>query len=221
MLATFSSPVHDPHTRVEGVADDGDTLYVAYTYPYTYTDLQLYLRKLEADPVRRNRFRRRVLCTTLAGNDCDLITITSFAADAAAMAARKGVVISARVHPGECNASWMMQGFIDYLTGPSLDAKILRDNFVFKIVPMLNPDGVIVGNYRCSLAGVDLNRWWKSPSRKLHPTVWHTKEVKRGGAGRSSGPVMAMRELHVCACTDTKRFLHTRPHSPTADPSPV
>ena len=33
------------------------------------------------------------------------------------------------------------------------DAKILRDNFVFKIVPMLNPDGVINGNYRCSLAG--------------------------------------------------------------------
>ena len=26
----------------------------------------------------------------------------------------------------------MTQGIIDYLTGPSLDAKILRDNFVFK-----------------------------------------------------------------------------------------
>jgi len=28
-----------------------------------------------------------------------------------------------------------------------------------QIVPMLNPDGVINGSYRCSLAGVDLNRW--------------------------------------------------------------
>jgi murein tripeptide amidase MpaA len=71
---------------------------------------------------------------------------------------RKGIVITARVHPGETNASWMMKGIIDYLVGPSLDAKILRDNFVFKIVPMLNPDGVINGNYRCSLAGCDLNR---------------------------------------------------------------
>lgn len=26
---------------------------------------------------------------------------------------------------------------------------------------MLNPDGVIVGNYRCNLAGVDLNRVWQ------------------------------------------------------------
>mgnify|MGYP006141174239 CR=1 FL=1 len=61
---------------------------------------------------------------------------------------------------------------IDYLTGPSLDAAILRDNFVFKIIPMLNPDGVIVGNYRCSLAGSDLNRNYIAPLRKLHPTIF-------------------------------------------------
>lgn len=27
-------------------------------------------------------------------------------------------------------------------------AKVLRDNLVFKIAPMLNPDGVYLGNYR-------------------------------------------------------------------------
>jgi murein tripeptide amidase MpaA len=51
-----------------------------------------------------------------------------------------------------------MQGIIDFLTGPEKSAKILRNTYVFKIVPMLNPDGVIVGNYRCSLSGLDLNR---------------------------------------------------------------
>ena len=40
----------------------------------------------------------------------------------------------------------MMKGIIDYLTGPTLNAKILRDNFVFKVVPMLNVDGVVIGN---------------------------------------------------------------------------
>ena len=89
------------------------------------------------------------------------------------------MVISGRVHPGESNASWMMKGFIDYLTGPSLDAKILRDNFVFKVVPMLNPDGVINGNYRCSLAGCDLNRQWQDPSKKLNPTIFNTKMMMK------------------------------------------
>jgi murein tripeptide amidase MpaA len=56
------------------------------------------------------------------------------------------VVLSSRVHPGETGASYMMKGIIDYLTGPNLNAKILRDNFIFKIVPMLNPDGVINGS---------------------------------------------------------------------------
>ena len=167
--ATFT--VEFPH--------DQDTVYLAYCFPYTYSDLQRYLYALEKDPKRRNRFRRRPLCQTLAGNNCDLLTITSFACDSQALKARKGVVVTARVHPGESNSSYMMKGVIDYLTGPSLDAKILRDNFVFKIVPMLNPDGVIVGNYRCSLAGVDLNRNWDNPSRKLNPTIYYTKNMIR------------------------------------------
>ena len=74
---------------------------------------------------------------------------------------RKGVVLSARVHPGESVGSWMMKGAIDFLTDEtSEEAEILRQNFVFKVIPMLNPDGVINGNYRCSLAGCDLNRRW-------------------------------------------------------------
>ncbi|CAN0510831.1 unnamed protein product, partial [Scytosiphon promiscuus] len=63
-----------------------------------------------------------------------------------------------RVHPGETNASWMMKGVLDYLTSDCPQAMALRDKLVFKIVPMLNPDGVIVGNQRCSLAAIDLNR---------------------------------------------------------------
>ncbi|KAL0490549.1 cytosolic carboxypeptidase [Acrasis kona] len=160
--------------------NDNDTYYFSYCYPYTYTNLQNYLNSLENDSVRRKLFRRRTLCQTLAGNNCDLLTITSFMCDPQSLKNRKGVVISARVHPGESNASWMMKGVIDFLTGPSLDAKILRDNFVFKIVPMLNPDGVINGNYRCSLAGFDLNRRWNDCNPKLCPTIHHTKQmVKR------------------------------------------
>ena len=51
-----------------------------------------------------------------------------------------------------------MEGVIDFLMSMDGDACKLRDKYVFKIVPMLNPDGVITGNYRSSLGGYDLNR---------------------------------------------------------------
>jgi len=137
---------------------DNDTAYFAHCYPYTYTDLCRYLDQLESDPKKKNRMRRRTMTQTLAKNNVDMLTITSFNSDPEAAKHKKGIVLSARVHPGETCASYMMKGIIDYLTGPTLNAKILRDNFEFKIIPMLNPDGVINGNTRCSLAGVDLNR---------------------------------------------------------------
>jgi murein tripeptide amidase MpaA len=92
---------------------------------------------------------------------------------------KKGVFISARVHPGESNSSWVMKGIIDFLTSSQTEAKLLRDNFVFKIVPMINPDGVINGNYRCSLVGQDLNRRWKNPSKTLHPENCAVKRLIR------------------------------------------
>jgi murein tripeptide amidase MpaA len=70
----------------------------------------------------------------------------------------------ARQHPGETPGSFMAEGIMDFLTDPdNSEAEYLRNKFVFKIIPMLNPDGVIHGNYRCSLAGVDLNRKWDNP----------------------------------------------------------
>lgn len=100
---------------------------------------------------------RNTLCRTIAGNKCEYLTITS-RDNVDKKSERRGVMFSARVHPGETNASWMMKGLIDFLVGDSVEAQVLREKFVFKIIPMLNPDGVINGNYRCSLSGCDLNR---------------------------------------------------------------
>lgn len=44
---------------------------------------------------------------------------------------------------------------------------------------MLNPDGVIVGNSRCSLNGRDLNRQYRSVIRDAHPEIWNTKTMLR------------------------------------------
>ena len=44
-------------------------------------------------------------------------------------------------------------------------------------MPMLNLDGVAHGNYRCSLAGRDLNRLWDSPRRSVAPTIAALKSL--------------------------------------------
>lgn len=44
----------------------------------------------------------------------------------------------------------------------SLDQNVLEmlDRFNIVLIPMVNPDGIIHGNSRCNLAGLDLNRNW-------------------------------------------------------------
>jgi len=132
---------------------------------------------------------RKLLCRTLSGTPCEYLTVTS---REKTPGKRKAVVISARVHPGETVGSWMMRGVLFFITDPNnKEARLLRENFVFKIIPMLNPDGVINGNYRCSLAGCDLNRRWKTPSSVLHPTIYNLKKVDKGlSQGASTGAVL-------------------------------
>uniref|UniRef100_W5K071 Cytosolic carboxypeptidase 2 n=1 Tax=Astyanax mexicanus TaxID=7994 RepID=W5K071_ASTMX len=156
---------------------ENDTCYLAHCYPYTYSDLQHYLRGVISDSVRAAYCKVRVLCRSLAGNAVYVLTITAPGATWKERRNKQAVVVTARVHPGETNGSWMMQGFLDFLLGDSLDARLLRETFVFKVVPMLNPDGVVVGNYRCSLAGCDLNRNYRTLLRDSFPCVWYTRNM--------------------------------------------
>ena len=182
-----------------------DKVYFAYSVPYTYTDLKRDLDLLQIS-IYEKFVRIDSLCQTLAGNLVPVLTVTKdvknytswdeeleklkkSAAGRRALRAKifreKGpsdvvkrcIFITARVHPGETNGSFMMNGFIRFITGKSPEAKLLRKNFVFKLVPMLNPDGVVYGNYRCSLLGVDLNRRWNRPNKVMHPEIYYTKRL--------------------------------------------
>lgn len=187
--------------------DQDDSVYFAYNFPYTYSNLLTDLEKIRTDEYK-NIARVDNLCTTLAGNLVPIVTVSKNIRNyipwneelekikrsaagrrnlrAKAMKdangvkefdGRRYVVVTARVHPGETNGSFMMRGFLSFIVGASKEAKMLRKHFVFKIVPMLNPDGVLYGNYRCSLLGVDLNRRWKKPNKILHPEIYFLKRM--------------------------------------------
>ncbi|XP_068133658.1 cytosolic carboxypeptidase 3 isoform X2 [Hyperolius riggenbachi] len=154
-----------------------DVCYFAYCYPYTYSNLQDYLSGIANDPERSRYCKIRVLCHSLAGNIVYVLTITNSSTSTSEPKKKKAVIVTARVHPGETNSSWVMKGFLDFILSSRGDAHLLRDIFVFKVVPMLNPDGVIVGNYRCSLTGRDLNRNYKTRLKDSFPSIWFTRNM--------------------------------------------
>nr|AMO02548.1 cytosolic carboxypeptidase 1 [Tityus serrulatus] len=151
-----------------------DICYLAYHYPYTYSLLQthIFFWEKSADP-DSIYFKKDVLCESVAGNPVPVLTITALPHNNT----RQYIFLTSRVHPGESNSSWVMKGTIDFILSNNPSAKKLRETFIFKIVPMLNPDGVINGCYRCSLSGQDLNRQWLSPIPTIHPTIYHTKAL--------------------------------------------
>ena len=105
--------------------NDEDTYYFAHCYPYTYSDLQDYLNEIQVDHEKSQYCKQKVLCRSLAGNYIYMLTITN-PTTASVQQTKKGVVVTARVHPGETNASWMMKGLLDFLLGDSADAKVRR-----------------------------------------------------------------------------------------------
>jgi hypothetical protein len=156
----------------------------------------------EARIAKQVLVRYDVLCYSLNQNEVPLLTITapntstspvevgSFElisvkiADAVAdwfslsyctlFQSRDMIVLTSRVHPGEPNSSYVMHGILHQLIFGSKMEKIL-ERYIFKIVPMLNVEGVINGCSRCGLTDEDLNRRWKNPNPFLHPSIYNTK----------------------------------------------
>nr|XP_054765021.1 cytosolic carboxypeptidase 6-like [Lytechinus pictus] len=150
---------------------ESDLYQFSYCYPYSYTRLQTYLSAIEK---RRLDFvKRELLCLSVVRTHLSFPSYENLDPDVK----QRVVVITARVHPGETPASYVCQGVLDFLLSQHPIAKVLRDHIVFKVVPMLNPDGVYLGNYRCSLMGFDLNRHWHEPSPWAHPTLHATKQL--------------------------------------------
>eukprot|EP01038_Epipyxis_sp_PR26KG_P012717 gene12717-17054_t len=101
------------------------------------------------------------------------------------------ILITARTCPGESISSWICEGIIKFLLGTNDVSSTLRKHFVFAIIPMVNPDGVINGFSRNDIFGHDLNtrfnhssnfdvvdtRQNNIPHSKINPTVYHLNSL--------------------------------------------
>ncbi|OHT15780.1 Clan MC, family M14, Zinc carboxypeptidase-like metallopeptidase [Tritrichomonas foetus] len=153
---------------------DDDKVYLCYALPYTYTQLKTSIINWKKS--KTCNVTSSTLCTTLGGRDCPLLTITSSVSHIPE-SKRDCVFLTARIHPGESNGSYVIHGLIDFLVSSHPAATYLLESNIFKIVPMVNIDGVVEGLYRTGLGGVDLNRVWMNPEPSLHPVVCAIKEL--------------------------------------------
>lgn len=178
--------------------------YFAFTYPYSYAELQNYLDQVDSKflnlvPQSRDDiyYTRECLCRSLEGRRIDLLTISSFHNVSSERETRlknlfpddfpqrpyrfigkKVIFVSARVHPGETPASFVLNGFLSVLLNRDNPiGVILRKQYVFKIVPCLNPDGVAKGHYRTDTRGVNLNRVYLKPCFALHPSIYAARSL--------------------------------------------
>lgn len=71
-----------------------------------------------------------------------------------------------------------------------------HERVVIKVVPMINPDGVILGNYRTGLAGRDLNREFRNTDKMLFPTVHALKELVRSMKTIYNNRLLIFLDLH-------------------------
>lgn len=153
---------------------DNDKIYFAFTYPYSYGQVQAELANYDLhhnsfDVPNSIFYQRELLTTSCDGRRIDLLTITSV--DGAHKTEREPLLpglfpemmsesqnkrpfvfpnkevflISARVHPGEVPAQHTFKGILSLLMDPEDQiAAALRARYVFKLIPMLNPDGISI-----------------------------------------------------------------------------
>lgn len=94
------------------------------------------------------------------------------------------IVILGRQHPPEVPGDFALKTFVDRLLADDWLAERFRSAFGLFVIPMLNPDGVVRGNWRLDSARTDLNRDWgpfERPETRLVRDALHRLAHKEGG----------------------------------------
>ena len=131
-----------------------DTLWVAYCYPYTNSDLNLLLEQIRNLP--------EVTISTIgkSGEGRDILKVHINRSAGAACERGQQIWVICREHPGETPASFVCEGMIQALLKHPA-GKRLREVYGFSVIPILNVDGVAHGYYYRNANGVNLAFDWE------------------------------------------------------------
>jgi murein tripeptide amidase MpaA len=139
-------------------------MWIAHVQPYTNRHLASLL-----DAFRSSPYLERVSAgRTVEGREMPLLTITN---PKTPEAGKRVIWLMFRQHAWEAGSSWVSDGALRFLLSGDPRAARLRDQTVFKIFPMADPDGVFHGGVRFNRNGYDLNRNWDAVDPRTMPEI--------------------------------------------------
>jgi murein tripeptide amidase MpaA len=143
---------------------EGPRVWIAHVQPYTNRHLASLLDAFRSSPFLENVSAGR----TVEGREIPLLTITN---PKTPEAGKKVIWLMFRQHAWEAGSSWVCDGALRFLLSGDPRAVRLRDQMVFKIFPMADPDGVFHGGVRFNRNGYDLNRNWDAIDPRTMPEI--------------------------------------------------
>ena len=143
-----------------------ETIQIAYFAPYSYERHLDLLATVQMHAL----VTLEHLGETLDKRDLTLVKISH----SDNVANKRNIWITARQHPGETMAEWLVEGLLySLLDGDNATGKALLEKANFYIMPNMNPDGSVRGHLRTNAVGTNLNRAWSNPSLEKSPEVFY------------------------------------------------
>ncbi len=182
--------VNEPREYRFTVFPRSETVYVAFCYPYIFSDFQ---RFTEGIPSSYRDFFRvdytynssdgRPYPILLAAADRKLLSIqssenrkTEYSASESP-SRRKVVVITARHHAGEVPGSFVLEGILNEFFKGLDEGNPLYRTLLLAVIPFVDLDSVQVGRYGKDRPPVDFNRDWSS--RPEHQEISHIQALEQ------------------------------------------
>lgn len=131
----------------------GDVAIIAMKFPFTPRLCDALMEQLakrwEREESRRPHPTWEVVQVgrSKAGRPLWLVRIGTPGTTESQRQAKPCLVVYAREHADEHDSSWVAQGVIEYLLGPSPDAAAIRQRFLVLVIPLLDPDGAVANVY--------------------------------------------------------------------------
>lgn len=167
---------------------------LAKFFPYSVTKRDQWIAGIATDPRVRSVTS---LGTTAQGRSIPLLELTH---PAVPDAGKHRIWIHAGIHPSETTSYFTVEGLVAALLSGSPATELLLSQTIVDIVPMANPDGVTLGNYRTNSLSANLEDLWAAPYSNTEKEIvalrTRIEQLMGTTSAPGSNPIELLLNLH-------------------------